>query len=158
MVTSFSMLGDALDEAEKNYDALVIANDGDHFGAGANLMLVVTAAKQGQWDQIDHMVSELQKNLQRVRYSSVPVVTAPFQFTFGGGAEIAMAGDATQAHAETYIGLVEVGAGLIPAGTGCLRMVERWTGEARQGRDRAVAAVPGGRLYEYRYRPGGDRC
>ena len=132
-----SMLGDALDEAEKNFDALVIANDGDHFGAGANLMLVVTAAKQGQWDQINQMVSELQKNLQRVRYSSVPVVTAPFQFTFGGGAEIAMAGDATQAHAETYIGLVEVGAGLIPAGTGCLRMVERWTGEAGK-----VAAAP----------------
>ena len=83
------------------------------------------------------MVSELQKNLQRVRYSSVPVVTAPFQYTFGGCAEIAMAGDATQAHAETYIGLVEVGAGLIPAGTGCLRMVERWTGESGK-----VAAAP----------------
>jgi 3-hydroxyacyl-CoA dehydrogenase len=135
-----SMLGDALDEAEKNYAALVIANDGDHFGAGANLMLVATAAQQGQWDQIDRMVSELQKTLQRVRYSSVPVVTAPFQFTFGGGAEMAMAGDATQAHAETYIGLVEVGAGLLPAGTGCLRMVERWTGEA--GRVETAPLLP----------------
>jgi 3-hydroxyacyl-CoA dehydrogenase len=62
-----------------------------------------------------------------LRYAKVPVVAAPFQYTLGGGAEVAMAADACQAHAETYMGLVEVGVGLIPAGGGCLRMVERYT-------------------------------
>jgi 3-hydroxyacyl-CoA dehydrogenase len=124
-----SMLHDSVEEAEKNFEAMVIGNDGEHFGAGANIMLIFMAAQQKAWDQIEPMISSLQYGLQRVRYSKVPVVTAPFQFTFGGGCEIAMSGDATQAHAETYMGLVEVGVGLIPAGGGCMRMVERWTEE-----------------------------
>jgi 3-hydroxyacyl-CoA dehydrogenase len=121
------MLVDVVTEAEKNFDAIVIGNQGAHFGVGANLMLVFMGAQQQQWDQIGQGVSNLQNALQGLRYASVPVVAAPFQYTFGGCAEIAMAADACQAHAETYIGLVEVGAGVIPAGCGCLRMVERWT-------------------------------
>lgn len=124
-----SMIHDSVDEVEKNFEALVVGNDGEHFGAGANLMLIFMAAQQKAWDQIEPMIEKLQYGLQRLRYSRVPVVTAPHQFTFGGGCEIAMAGDATQAHAETYIGLVEVGVGLIPGGGGCMRMVERWTEE-----------------------------
>jgi 3-hydroxyacyl-CoA dehydrogenase len=72
-------------------------------------------------------VVALQRGLQRVKYARVPVVAAPFQYTLGGGAEVAMAAAARQAHAETYMGLVEVGVGLLPAGGGCLRMVERYT-------------------------------
>ncbi len=121
------MLSRAIDRAETDFEALLIANDGEHFGAGANLMLVLMAAQAKEWKQIEDIVSGLQKALQKVRYAKVPVVAAPFQYTLGGGAEVAMAADACQAHAETYMGLVEVGVGLVPAGGGCLRMVERYT-------------------------------
>lgn len=121
------MLGQAVDVAEKGFDALVIGNQGEHFCAGANLMLIAMAAQQKAFDQIDQVVVALQRGLQRVKYARVPVVAAPFQYTLGGGAEVAMAATARQAHAETYMGLVEVGVGLIPAGGGCLRMVERYT-------------------------------
>ncbi len=121
------MLMAGVDEAEKNHAALVIGNDGEHFGAGANLMLIFMASQQKVWGQVDKVVVDFQQALQRLRYSKVPVVAAPFQYTFGGAAEIAMAADACQAHAETYMGLVEVGVGLVPGGGGCLRMVERWT-------------------------------
>jgi len=127
-----AMLSQAVTEAEKNYDALVLGNDGEHFGAGANLMLVYMAAQQKAWDQIDQAVRELQDVLQRVKYARVPVVAAPFGYTFGGGCETVMACDAVQAYAETYIGLVEVGVGVIPAGGGCLRMVQRWTGDVAE--------------------------
>ncbi len=123
------MLDVAVDEAETNHQALVIGNDGAHFGAGANIMMVLMAAKQKQWEQIDKIVAGLQQALQKVRYAKVPVVAAPFQFTFGGCAEIAMSCHACEAFAETYMGLVEAGVGVLPAGTGCTRQVERWTAD-----------------------------
>lgn len=117
----------AVEIAEKDFEAILIGNDGEHFGAGANLMLIAMAAQQKAWDQVETIIRELQLALQGFRRARVPVVAAPFQYTLGGGAEVAMAADACQAHAETYMGLVEVGVGLIPAGGGCLRMVERFT-------------------------------
>ncbi|MBX2814127.1 MAG: 3-hydroxyacyl-CoA dehydrogenase/enoyl-CoA hydratase family protein [Myxococcales bacterium] len=122
------MMVTAREEAEKNFEALVIANDGGNFGAGANLMLIMMGAQSGEWSIVEQAISGLQNALQELRYATVPVVAAPYGLTLGGCCEIAMAADACQAHAETYMGLVEVGAGLIPAGGGCLRMVERWTG------------------------------
>ncbi len=122
-----TLLNQALDVAEKDWQGLVVTNDGQHFGAGANLMLVYMAAQNKDWKQIETMVSGLQNVYQRLRYCSVPTVAAPFQYTFGGACEMVMSCDAAVAHAETYIGLVEVGVGLLPAGTGCLRSVERWT-------------------------------
>jgi len=124
-----SMLGEAAEVAERNFQAIVIGNAGEHFCAGANLMLIAMAAQQKAWDQVETVVTNLQNAMQRLRYAKVPVVAAPFQYTLGGGAEVAMAADACQAHAETYMGLVEVGVGLVPAGGGCLRMVERYTTE-----------------------------
>jgi len=124
------MFEKAVEEAEKNFEALVIGNDGEHFGAGANLMLIMMAAQQKAWDQVEKIIRDLQRSLQRLRYARLPVVAAPFQYTLGGAAEVAMAADACQAHAETYMGLVEVGVGLVPAGGGCLRMVERFTADA----------------------------
>lgn len=121
------MLYEATVETEKNFAALVIGNEGRAFCAGANLLMVMMAAKQGAFDQIETMIKRLQYGLQAMRYSGVPVVSAPHGLTLGGGAELAMAADATVAFAETYMGLVEVGVGLIPAGGGCVRMVERWT-------------------------------
>jgi 3-hydroxyacyl-CoA dehydrogenase len=122
-----AMLTEGVKEAEKNYEALVISNDGQHFGAGANLFMIYAAAQQKAFDQIGQVIRGLQNSLQGLRYAKVPVVAAPFQYTLGGGAELAMAADQIQAHAETYMGLVELGVGLIPAGGGCLRMVERHT-------------------------------
>lgn len=123
-----AMLVEGVETAEKSFEALVVGNDGQHFGAGANLFLIMAAAQQKQWSQIEQIIVGLQQALQRLRYAKVPVVAAPFQYVLGGGAELAMAADACQAYAETYMGLVEVGVGLIPAGGGCLRMVERYTG------------------------------
>ena len=124
-----AMLGEAVGVAGQGFQAIVVGNNGEHFCAGANLMLIAMAAQQKEWAQIERVVSSLQSALQGLRYAKVPVVAAPFQYTLGGGAEVAMAADACQAHAETYMGLVEVGVGLIPAGGGCLRMVERYTNE-----------------------------
>lgn len=129
------MMATATAEAEKNFSALVIGNDGEHFCVGANIMMIFMAAQQGEFGQIDEIISTLQGSLQGLRYARVPVVAAPFQYTLGGGAEVVMACDAAQAHAETYMGLVEVGVGLVPAGGGCLRLVERFTSDA--------ASIPG---------------
>src|SRR4030095_15505097 len=100
-------------------------NQGQNFSAGANLMLLMMEAAEGNWDVIDHMVRTFQRATQAVKYSLKPVVVAPFGLTLGGGCEIALAGARTQAAAETYMGLVEVGAGLIPAGGGTTEMVGR---------------------------------
>jgi 3-hydroxyacyl-CoA dehydrogenase len=121
------MLDQAVALGEKSFEAVVIGNEGEHFCAGANLMLIAMAAQQKAWDQIEGVVNAMQQALQRVRYARIPVVAAPFQYTLGGGCEVAMAATARQAHAETYMGLVEVGVGLIPAGGGCVRMVERYS-------------------------------
>ena len=115
----------ALDEVEKNYVGLVVGNQGGNFSAGANLMLLLLAAQEEEWDDINLMVSALQKAVMRLRYSPKPVVTAPYGLTLGGGCEIAMHGDRMRAAAETYIGLVEVGVGVIPAGGGTKEMTMR---------------------------------
>ena len=115
----------SLEEVNKNFEGLVIANEGQNFSAGANLMLLMMEAAEGNWDEIDFMVRTFQRATQAIRYNAKPVVTAPFALTLGGGCEIAMSGARMQAAAETYIGLVEVGAGLIPAGGGTTEMLRR---------------------------------
>ena len=119
------MLNYALDETEKNFKGLVIGNQGGNFSAGANIMLLLLAAQEEEWDDINLMVRTLQNTVMRLRYSAKPVVTAPYGLTLGGGCEIAMHGDHVQAAAETYIGLVEVGVGLLPAGGGTKEMTLR---------------------------------
>lgn len=120
-----AMLGKAVEKAETDFRALVIANEGEHFCVGANLLLVVMSASQGQFDQIGEMVKGYQYATQRMKYARVPVVTAPYGMTLGGGLELCMGSDAVQAAAETYSGLVEVGVGLIPGGAGTLNMLWR---------------------------------
>lgn len=120
-----SMLGQAADLAERDFRALVIANEGEHFCVGANLFLVVMAAGAGQWDQIRDLVKGYQYATQRLKYARVPVVAAPYGMTLGGGLELCFGADAVQAAAETYSGLVEVGVGLIPGGAGTLNMLWR---------------------------------
>jgi 3-hydroxyacyl-CoA dehydrogenase len=119
-------INDGLDRCENGeFDALVLANEGKNFSVGANLLLLYMAAGQGMWDEIDQIVRLFQKTGQRLKYSSIPTVAAPFQLTFGGGCELAMWCDRIHADAETYIGLVEVGVGLIPGGGGTIEMLSR---------------------------------
>lgn len=115
----------ALERLESDFDALVIGNQGDNFSVGANIGMIGIAAAQGMWDQIDEMARSLQTILYRLRHAPKPVVTAPHQRVLGGGVEMAMAGWASVADHETYMGLVEVGVGLIPAGGGCKELLRR---------------------------------
>lgn len=115
----------ALDEVEKNFKGLVVGNQGGNFSAGANIMMLLLAAQEEEWDDINMMVKALQNAVMRLRYSAKPVVTAPYGLTLGGGCEIAMHGNKVRAAGETYIGLVEVGVGVIPAGCGTKEMTMR---------------------------------
>ncbi|MCB1025420.1 MAG: 3-hydroxyacyl-CoA dehydrogenase/enoyl-CoA hydratase family protein [Acidobacteria bacterium] len=119
------MMNFAFDEVEKNFEGLVIGNQGGNFSAGANIMMVLLAAQEEEWDDINMMIAQFQKAVMRIRYSAKPVVTAPYGLALGGGCEISMHGDKVRAAAETYIGLVEVGVGLIPAGCGTKEMTMR---------------------------------
>ena len=111
--------------AEKDFRGLVIHHQGENFSAGANLLMVLEAIQANQWAAIDTMIRHFQAMTRNLLKARIPVVTAPFAYTFGGGCEITMGGDRVCAAAETYIGLVEVGVGLIPAGGGCWAMLER---------------------------------
>ena len=119
------MMNFALDEVERNFEGLVVGNQGGNFSAGANIMLLLLAAQEEEWDDISMMVRALQNAVMRLRYSPKPVVTAPYGLTLGGGCEITIHGDSVRAAAETYIGLVEVGVGVIPAGGGTKEMTMR---------------------------------
>jgi len=118
-------VNDAIDLAEKQYEGLVITSIGDNFSAGANLALILQLAVDGEWDELDLAVRMFQKTTTRIRYSQIPVVIAPFGLTLGGGCEMTMYGNKVIADKETYIGLVELGVGLIPAGGGTTEMVRR---------------------------------
>ncbi|MGI8638493.1 MAG: 3-hydroxyacyl-CoA dehydrogenase/enoyl-CoA hydratase family protein [Pyrinomonadaceae bacterium] len=128
---TISMLKYAVDEVEKNHAGLVVGNQGGNFSAGANIMLILLAAQEEDFDEIEIGVRQLQKAVMRLRYSSKPVVTAPYGLTLGGGCEIAMHGNKTRAAGETYIGLVEVGVGLIPAGGGTKELTMRAMDKAK---------------------------
>jgi 3-hydroxyacyl-CoA dehydrogenase len=116
----------ALDVTEDGkFDALVIGNEGTHYSAGANIFVMWMAAQQGLFDQIDQGVREMQNTVLRMRYFPKPIVAAPFGFTLAGGAEITMACSKRVAAVDTLIGLVEVGIGVIPGGTGTKEMLRR---------------------------------
>ncbi|MEM1408950.1 MAG: 3-hydroxyacyl-CoA dehydrogenase/enoyl-CoA hydratase family protein, partial [Bacteroidota bacterium] len=115
----------AIDMAEKDYKGLVIGNQGAQFSAGANLGMVFMYAIEQEFDEVDFMIRHFQNTMMRVRYSSVPVVVAPHGLTLGGGCEMTLHADKVQAAAETYIGLVEVGVGLLPGGGGTKELTKR---------------------------------
>lgn len=120
-----AIVTEALDRLETDFDGLVIGNEGEHFSAGANLFMVVVASQQGMWDQLDGAIRRLQEMNMRMRYSPKPIVVAPAGYTLGGGCEITMHASRVVAAAESYIGLVELGAGVIPAGGGTKEMMRR---------------------------------
>jgi 3-hydroxyacyl-CoA dehydrogenase len=128
---TIQMLHAGVKEAAANFSALVVGNDAPNFSAGANLMLLLLEAQEGNWDEIDVMIRAFQNATQALRFADVPVIVATAGLTLGGGCEIALHGDRVQAAAESYIGLVEVGVGLIPGCGGTKEMLAR-----------AVADVP----------------
>ncbi len=115
---AIGMIHQALRETEANFEALVIGNQGEAFSAGANLMLILMAIREQDWDELDMAVRNFQRANMAIKYSRKPVVVAVHGISVGGGCEIALHGARVQAAAETYMGLVEVGVGVIPAGGG----------------------------------------
>jgi len=130
---TIQILQSGVREATRNFAALVVGNEAPDFSAGANLMLLLLEAQEGNWEDIDGMVRAFQQANMALRYADVPVVVAPAGLTLGGGCEICLHGDRVQASAETYMGLVEVGVGLIPAGGGTKEMVSRAVEEMPSG-------------------------
>jgi len=122
---NLSMIEAGLAELDRNFDAMVIGNQGDQFSAGANLMMILLAAQEGEWDELDLTVRRFQQMNMALKYAPKPVVAAPFGQTFGGGCEIALHAARMQASAELYMGLVEVAVGVIPAGGGCKELLAR---------------------------------
>ena len=132
---TIQMLQAGVHEAAANFRAVVVGNDAVNFSAGANLMLLLLEAQEGNWDEVDMMVRAFQGATMALKYADVPVVVAPAGLALGGGCEIALHADRVQAAAEAYIGLVEVGVGLIPAGGGTKEMLARAMDAATPGAD-----------------------
>jgi 3-hydroxyacyl-CoA dehydrogenase len=128
--------------AGDNFDAFVITNDAPHFSVGANIMLLLMAVQEEDWDEIDLMIRGFQNMTQAIKFSPKPVVVAPFGMTLGGGCEVSLHGFVRQPHAELYMGLVEVGVGLLPGGGGCkemtLRAVDAANSIRKDGRGESV--------------------
>jgi 3-hydroxyacyl-CoA dehydrogenase len=123
-----TMIADSCDIVEKDFKGLVIANHDERaFSAGANVFLVLVAAQKGEWDILETMISTLQNTMMRMKYLDKPVITAPAGLALGGGCEIAMHGARCLPNGETYMGLVEVGVGVLPAGGGCKEILVRLT-------------------------------
>jgi len=121
-----------------NFDAFVITNDGTNFSVGANVMLLLMSVQEEEWDEVDMAIRQFQGMTQAIKFSPKPVVVAPFGMTLGGGCEVALHAPLRQPHAELYMGLVEVGVGLLPGAGGCKEMLLR-------ALDSAQAVRPGGR-------------
>lgn len=120
-----AMTHKALKRAEEEGVGLVIGNQGANFSVGANLMVLAMAISEGAWEKVDQAVRAFQEATLALKYARVPVVAAPFGMTLGGGCEFCLHADAINAHAETYMGLVEIGVGLLPAGGGTKEMAIR---------------------------------
>jgi len=113
-----SGINKAIDMAEKDYRGLVIGNDGANFSAGANVGMIFMMAVEQEWDELNMAIRTFQNTSMRIRYSSIPIVVAPHNLTLGGGCEFSLHADHVQLSAETYMGLVEFGVGVIPGGGG----------------------------------------
>lgn len=127
-----ALIKTAIDITAKDHKALVIYNEGDHFSAGANLGLALFAANTALWPMIEDMVAQGQKAYMALKRAPFPVVAAPSGLALGGGCEILLHADAVQAHAESYIGLVEVGVGVVPAWGGCKELLARLAADPKR--------------------------
>ena len=124
-----SMVDKACAMVNQQFEGLVIANHGQNFSVGANLMMVLFTAQEEEWDDLNWAIKRFQDTFMKLKYLAKPVVAAPHQMALGGGCEVCLASDKVVAAAETYMGLVEVGVGLIPAGGGTKELLIRNTSE-----------------------------
>jgi 3-hydroxyacyl-CoA dehydrogenase len=131
---TIELLGQSIELVRQKFKALVIYNEGSNFSLGANLGLALFAANIAAWGEIDKMIAAGQQVYKSLKYAPFPVVAAPAGMALGGGCEIVLHADAVQAHAETYLGLVECGVGLIPGWGGCGEMLARWRAEPKMPR------------------------
>jgi 3-hydroxyacyl-CoA dehydrogenase len=129
------MMQFAMKTVPEQFVGLVVGNQGEHFSAGANLAVLLMQAQSGEFDEIDQGIRLFQKMTTSMRFSPFPTVSAPFSLALGGGTEMSLYADHVQAHSETYMGLVEMGVGLIPAGGGTTEMVTRFTDALLPGED-----------------------
>lgn len=129
------MMNKAVEICEADFKGLVVGHDGDTYSAGANLGAILFGVQSQEWGMIEDMVGGFQKANQRLRYSKIPVVTAPHGLALGGGAELTMAGNATVASSELYMGLVEAGVGVIPGGGGNLQLLRNLYGAFAMDKD-----------------------
>jgi 3-hydroxyacyl-CoA dehydrogenase len=132
---TISMMNYSVKEVGDNFEALVIGNQAENFSVGANIMLLLLGIQEGEWDEVGMSVRQFQNANMNLRYSPKPVVVAPQGMALGGGCEITMHGDRARAAAESYIGLVEVGVGLIPGGGGVKELVLRAVEDATADED-----------------------
>lgn len=137
---TINLINESVDIVSKDFDGMVISNHAENFSAGADLHLVLNAAEACDWDRIDRMAKFLQETLMRMKYLDKPVVAAPAGLTLGGGCEICLSADRVRYGAETYMGLVEAGVGLIPAGGGTKELLIRSTEQ--------LFEVPAGGIYQ----------
>ncbi|MEE9235626.1 MAG: 3-hydroxyacyl-CoA dehydrogenase NAD-binding domain-containing protein [Candidatus Acidoferrales bacterium] len=126
----------AMEQLEAGFDGLVVGNQGPHFSAGANIMILLVAAQEGEWDEVELAVRSFQRATMSLKYAPKPVVVAPHGLALGGGCEFVLHSARAQVAAESYIGLVETGAGIIPAAGGCKEMVVRAVDAAADELDR----------------------
>jgi 3-hydroxyacyl-CoA dehydrogenase len=126
-------LNKAVDLAEAEYRGLVISNEGQNFSAGVNVGMIFMLAAEQEYEELDMAIRTFQKTVTRLRFSSIPVISAPHGLTLGGGCELSMHCDKVIAHAETYMGLVEFGVGVIPGGGGTKEFALRASDEYREG-------------------------
>jgi len=123
----------AIDLAEPQYKGLVVSNNGANFSAGANVGMIFMMAVEQEFDELDFAIRQFQNTMMRIRYSSIPVVAAPHNMALGGGCELCLHADKVVAHAETYMGLVEFGVGLIPGGGGTKEFALRLSDDLKEG-------------------------
>ena len=144
------MLRYAVEEGQKQFRAIVIGNEAADFSAGANLLLMLMGARQGEWKMLEGALNGLQQAHQLLKYSPIPVVAAPAGRALGGGCEIIMHANHVRAYAESYIGMVEVGVGLIPAGGGCKELLLRYGAslESQQARKTGGPFTPSRKAFE----------
>ena len=120
------LIEQAIEIVRERFKALLVYNEASNFSAGANLGLALFALNIAAWGEVEKSIAEGQKAYKALKYAPFPVVAAPAGLTLGGGCEICLNADAIQAHAETYIGLVETGVGVVPGWGGCGEMIDRW--------------------------------
>lgn len=130
-VEVMKLIQKAIPMIAQDYKALVVYNEGSNFSAGANLGLAIFAMNIAAWSEVEKLIRQGQKAYKALKYAPFPVVSAPTGLALGGGCEIVLNSDAVQAHAETYIGLVETGVGIIPGWGGCSELIDRWRNNPR---------------------------